>query len=80
MTVEGHTDNKGAPGFNRRLSLRRAQAVKRALGRLVRGDAAFVVRGRGEAAPVAPNEKKHGEDNPAGRQLNRRVEVRFGRR
>ncbi|HEY4582101.1 MAG TPA: OmpA family protein, partial [Lysobacter sp.] len=31
-------------------------------------------KGYGEARPVAPNEVD-GEDNPSGRQLNRRVEI-----
>ncbi|SHE24911.1 OmpA family protein [Actinomyces glycerinitolerans] len=31
--------------------------------------------GFGETRPVAPNENEDGSDNPAGRQLNRRVEI-----
>jgi len=31
--------------------------------------------GYGKRNPVAPNQKPDGSDNPAGRQLNRRVEV-----
>ena len=80
VRVEGHTDSKGSPAYNRRLSERRARAVERALSRLVKADVSFRVRGRGESDPVAPNAKKNGGDNPVGRRLNRRVEVRYGRR
>ena len=38
-------------------------------------DINFVVRGFGETKPVEPNETDKGEDNPAGRQRNRRVEI-----
>ena len=31
--------------------------------------------GYGESKPVAPNENADGSDNPAGRALNRRVEI-----
>jgi len=80
VRVEGHTDSKGSNSYNRRLSERRAQSVERALSKLVKADVSYKVRGRGESDPVAPNAKKDGSDNPAGRRLNRRVEVRFGRK
>jgi OmpA-OmpF porin, OOP family len=80
VRVEGHTDSKGSNAYNQRLSERRARSVERALSRLVDADVSFRVSGRGESDPVAPNQKKDGADNPAGRRLNRRVEVRFGRR
>jgi outer membrane protein OmpA-like peptidoglycan-associated protein len=54
--------------------------VEAALSRLVQADVSFRVRGRGESDPVAPNTKKDGGDNPVGPRLNRRVEVRYGRR
>ena len=40
-------------------------------------DSSFAVPGfaPGESQPVAPNENADGSDNPAGRQLNRRVEI-----
>ena len=68
--LEGHTDSKGDDTYNRRLSERRADAVKRwlveregiAAGRLT-------TQGLGESRPVASN------DDDAGRQRNRRVEV-----
>ena len=36
---------------------------------------AFAVSGKGETAPIAPNETATGADDPAGRTKNRRVEV-----
>lgn len=72
IVIEGFTDDRGAEETNRRLSERRAQAVRSAL--VQRGVAAsrIVARGLGEAYPVASNA------NPAGRQLNRRVEILIG--
>jgi outer membrane protein OmpA-like peptidoglycan-associated protein len=74
--VEGYTDAKGPAGLNLRLSQQRAEAVETWLiqnaGFSV---AAFTPRGFGAARPVAPNQKPNGQDDPAGRQLNRRVEI-----
>lgn len=80
VRVDGYTDSKGSPPFNRALSRRRAQAVARALRRAL-GAAAprLLVRGHGETDPVAANTDKDGNDNPKGRAANRRVEVSFGR-
>ncbi|WP_282070526.1 OmpA family protein [Janibacter hoylei] len=73
VTVEGHTDSIGSPSDNRTLSLRRAQAVAKVLAD-ERPDLKLTVRGLGESQPVADN-TSGGEDNPAGRQKNRRVEI-----
>ncbi len=73
MEIRGHTDAKGSDDYNQSLSERRARSVADALRR--RGAAQQAeARGYGEAQPVAPNELG-GKDNPAGRQLNRRVEI-----
>jgi outer membrane protein OmpA-like peptidoglycan-associated protein len=67
--VEGFTDSVGSESSNEMLSGRRAVAVRRALiEQGVTGDR-IATHGYGEAYPVASN------DNPAGRQLNRRVEI-----
>jgi outer membrane protein OmpA-like peptidoglycan-associated protein len=69
IAIEGFTDSTGSSEANRRLSERRAEAVKQALvGRGIeprRIDA----RGYGPSFPVTSN------DTPDGRQLNRRVEI-----
>jgi outer membrane protein OmpA-like peptidoglycan-associated protein len=78
VRIDGHTDDKGSPGYNVRLSKRRAQAVERALGSAL-GGAKVTVVGRGEADPVASNRTKDGADSPKGRARNRRVEIRLPR-
>ncbi|MGW9113280.1 OmpA family protein [Microbacterium sp. NPDC055683] len=72
-TVSGHTDAIGSDEENLALSQARADAVVAAL----RADgvtADLRAEGYGESRPVAANEID-GVDNPAGRQLNRRVEI-----
>jgi outer membrane protein OmpA-like peptidoglycan-associated protein len=76
VTIEGHTDSKGAAAYNQRLSERRAAAVRRWLeteGALT--GVPMTTRGWGAAKPVAPNTKPDGSDDPEGRQKNRRVEI-----
>lgn len=69
LLVEGFTDSRGSDSFNLALSERRANAVGSALTASVVDKERVAVRGYGESYPVASNE------NPVGRQLNRRVEV-----
>jgi outer membrane protein OmpA-like peptidoglycan-associated protein len=69
-TLDGHTDSKGDDAYNQRLSERRAEAVKRWLVDREGIEASRLApRGLGERRPVASN------DDDAGRQRNRRVEV-----
>lgn len=77
VEVTGHTDSLGDTDYNQRLSQQRADAVKAELLRNLSGTGLEITaEGRGEAEPVAPNEKE-GEDNPEGRAKNRRVEITF---
>jgi outer membrane protein OmpA-like peptidoglycan-associated protein len=69
VAIEGFTDSVGNPGYNQDLSERRANAVRLALIDQGIDPARIVARGYGEEYPVASN------DNLAGRQMNRRVEV-----
>lgn len=71
VVIEGHTDSVGSDDFNQGLSERRAAAVQTAL--LERGVSSnqITALGKGETFPVASN------DNAAGRQQNRRVEMVF---
>lgn len=72
--VTGHTDSISSDEFNQDLSERRAAAVVSAL--MAAGvTTPLEAVGKGESEPVAPNENPDGTDNPAGRQLNRRVEI-----
>jgi len=72
--VEGHTDSIGDEAYNQTLSENRANAVVTALrGQAVTTDLQAI--GYGETKPIAPNTTPDGQDNPAGRQLNRRVEI-----
>lgn len=74
IEINGHTDASGTVEYNLDLSLRRAQAVEAALrARGLQVD--IEVNGFGESEPVAPNETEDGADDPAGRALNRRVEI-----
>ena len=76
LTVRGHTDGKGSDEYNDALSKRRASAVAQALetrtGRKARTE------GLGKREPVASNTSPDGQDNPQGRQLNRRVQILIG--
>ncbi len=68
--LNGHTDSVGEAAYNQRLSQRRAESVKRWLVEREGLDAARLeTHGLGESRPVASN------DDEAGRQRNRRVEV-----
>jgi outer membrane protein OmpA-like peptidoglycan-associated protein len=80
VRVDGHTDAKGTAAYNLDLSSRRAMAVRAAFaGLLPTHGVTFVVRGHGETAPVAPNTRPDGSDDPVGRAKNRRVTVAVGR-
>lgn len=69
IRVEGHTDSVGPASYNQALSRRRAEAVKQAITTRGIDPSRIIVEGYGEQYPVASN------DNEAGRQRNRRVEV-----
>ena len=72
--IYGHTDSVSDEAFNQQLSEARANAVKNDLS--AKGVTATMdATGYGESKPVAPNENADGSDNPAGRALNRRVEI-----
>ncbi len=69
IEVQGHTDSRGTDDYNLKLSQDRANSVKDYL--VVNHEipeARLIARGYGESKPVASN------DNPEGRQKNRRVE------
>jgi outer membrane protein OmpA-like peptidoglycan-associated protein len=70
LEVEGHTDSVGGEEYNQHLSEQRAGSVRDYL--IVQGITEMnsaPAKGFGKSQPVATN------DTPAGRQLNRRVEL-----
>ncbi len=73
LLVRGHTDGKGSDAYNDRLSEYRAEAV--ALELQKRTGRMAAIQGLGRREPVAPNLTHDGQDNPQGRQLNRRVQI-----
>jgi outer membrane protein OmpA-like peptidoglycan-associated protein len=76
VTIEGHTDAKGADAYNQTLSEQRAASVKQWLvanGQI--NGAKISTRGWGKSKPAAHNAKPDGSDDPEGRAKNRRVQV-----
>jgi len=69
LDVEGHTDNVGGDDYNQRLSEQRGAAVRDYLTQQGMPLNSVSTKGFGESQPVASNE------NAAGRQENRRVEL-----
>jgi len=68
IEVQGHTDNKGAPAYNKSLSDRRATAVRKYLASHGIAESRLVSRGYGMERPLVSN------DTDQNRALNRRVQ------
>ena len=71
IDVIGHTDSQGSDAYNQQLSQRRADSVANYLASRGVNRARMVAYGQGESQPVADN------STAAGRQANRRVELRI---
>jgi outer membrane protein OmpA-like peptidoglycan-associated protein len=69
LEIEGHTDSVGSDEFNQKLSEQRADVVRSYLVAQGLPSDSITAHGFGKTQPVASN------DNAAGRQLNRRVEL-----
>jgi outer membrane protein OmpA-like peptidoglycan-associated protein len=69
LEVEGHTDSIGGDDYNQQLSEQRGEAVRGYLTGQGVAQNSVTSRGFGETQPSASNE------NAAGRQQNRRVEL-----
>lgn len=67
--IEGHTDNIGSEEYNKKLSLRRANAVAEELKKRGISAERIHVSGAGFSKPIASN------DTQEGRAHNRRVDV-----
>ena len=74
VEVGGHTDDIGRDIYNDSLGLKRAAAVNRYILSKDIPSSNTVVKTYGKNAPLVPNKKPDGTDNPDGRQMNRRVE------
>ena len=72
VEIGGHTDNRGSDNYNKRLSLKRAQAVvKYLIARKIASNRLIPV-GYGEEKPIASN-----DDEKDGREINRRTEFKI---
>lgn len=71
IDVTGHTDSTGSDQYNLELSQKRAQSVGNYLMAQGLDGRRFYIVGAGESQPIATN------DTPAGREQNRRVEIRL---
>jgi outer membrane protein OmpA-like peptidoglycan-associated protein len=69
VIVEGYTDSTGSTSHNLGLSERRANTIRMALVKSGVGAERIIAQGYGMQYPVS------GNDTPAGRAMNRRVEV-----
>lgn len=74
IAIAGHTDSKGADGYNLRLSQQRAEAVRKELETRLGTDYRYQSTGKGEAEPIA---KEGGPDDARARARNRRVEISY---
>jgi outer membrane protein OmpA-like peptidoglycan-associated protein len=71
VRVEGHSDNVGDPGYNKKLSQERARSVRQALIKRGVSPRRLEAVGHGEARPIATNRTERG------RAKNRRVEFQI---
>lgn len=77
VEIVGHTDALGSDKFNQKLSENRAKAAIDYLVSLGIDPTRFVAKGMGKRQFIAINQNPDGSDNPEGRQLNRRVEIKL---
>src|SRR4029079_7235443 len=68
IEIQGHTDNKGPPAYNKGLSDRRAASVKKYLVGHGVGASRLTSKGYGMEVPIVPNTTDHN------RALNRRAQ------
>ena len=77
IEIGSHTDNTGTDSYNIRLSQRRSESVVNYLISKGISEERLIARGYGESQPIAANTNPDGTDNPEGRQLNRRSELKI---
>lgn len=77
VEVIGHTDSKGSPTYNLKLSSKRAKSVVEYLVSKGIDERRFIIKGLGALSSIASNVNPDGSDNPAGRCLNRRASIKI---
>jgi OmpA-OmpF porin, OOP family len=77
VEVGSHTDSTGSDVYNMKLSQRRSESVVDYLISKGIPSERLVAKGYGMSIPIAPNTNPDGSDNPAGRNLNRRTEIKI---
>ena len=77
IEIGSHTDSTGTDAYNDKLSQRRSESVVKYLTEKGISPERLVAQGYGEKFPIAPNTNPDGSDNPEGRQLNRRTELKI---
>jgi outer membrane protein OmpA-like peptidoglycan-associated protein/tetratricopeptide (TPR) repeat protein len=77
IEISAHTDNTGTAAFNQQLSEKRALNCVAYLVKQGIDKKRLQYKGYGATKPVAPNTLPDGTDNPEGRRLNRRIELRI---
>ncbi|MFQ3574843.1 MAG: OmpA family protein [Cytophagales bacterium] len=77
IEISGHTDNRGSDEYNQDLSQRRCETIRAWLIYKGIDEKRLTAVGYGETQAIAPNENADGSDNPEGRALNRRVEIKI---
>jgi OmpA-OmpF porin, OOP family len=76
IEIGSHTDSIGTDLYNMKLSQKRSESiVSYLISKGISGDR-LVAKGYGMRIPIAPNTNDDGSDNPEGRQLNRRTEIK----
>lgn len=75
ITLTGHTDSKGSDAYNKKLSNKRAKAVRDFLEAEGVNAAQIQTIGYGAYRPRKANTNADGSDNPDGRSANRRAEI-----
>ena len=77
IEVSGHTDNKGNPAANLKLSQSRSQVVVNALIEKGINKTKLIAKGYGQTVPLVPNVLSNGKPDLKGMQQNRRVELKI---
>ena len=77
LDINGYTDAKGTEEYNLKLGQARAEACKAYIVSQGIDASRMLLKSFGKATPVAPNVSANNSDNPEGRALNRRVEIKI---